>query len=65
MIWVFPDARLGYAYLDMVDQPEIPEAPLGNRKADFTPYPKNPITARFFKEIGLADELGSGVRNLY
>lgn len=33
--------------------------------ADFTPYPKNPITARFFKEIGLADELGSGVRNLY
>jgi ATP-dependent DNA helicase RecG len=30
----------------------------------FTPYPKNPIIARFFKEIGLADELGSGVRNL-
>ena len=33
--------------------------------ADFTPYPKNPIIARFFKEVGLADELGSGVRNLY
>ena len=30
----------------------------------FTPYPKNPVIARFFKEIGLADELGSGVRNL-
>jgi len=33
--------------------------------ADFTPYPKNPVIARFFREIGRADELGSGVRNLY
>lgn len=33
--------------------------------SNFTPYPKNPIIARFFKEIGRADELGSGVRNLY
>ena len=33
--------------------------------SDFTPYPKNPVIARFFKEIGRADELGSGVRNLY
>ncbi|GHT67319.1 hypothetical protein FACS1894110_12600 [Spirochaetia bacterium] len=32
---------------------------------DFTPYPKNPILARFFVNIGLADQLGSGVRNLY
>ncbi|MGB4268225.1 MAG: HTH domain-containing protein [Spirochaetota bacterium] len=31
---------------------------------DFTPFPKNPTIARIFKEIGLADELGSGVRNL-
>ena len=31
----------------------------------FTPYPKNPLIARVFKEIGFADELGSGVRNLY
>jgi ATP-dependent DNA helicase RecG len=31
---------------------------------NFTPYPKNPVIARVFKEIGLADELGSGVRNL-
>lgn len=30
---------------------------------DFTPYPKNPVIARFFKEIGYADELGSGIRN--
>lgn len=29
-----------------------------------TPYPKNPTIARFFKEIGLADELGSGVRKI-
>jgi hypothetical protein len=26
---------------------------------------KNPITARFFVNIGYADELGSGMRNLY
>ena len=31
---------------------------------DFSPYPKNPTIARVFKEIGFADELGSGVRNL-
>ena len=29
------------------------------------PNPKNPIIASFFRNIGLADELGSGVRNLY
>jgi ATP-dependent DNA helicase RecG len=32
---------------------------------DFAPDPKNPIIARFFVNIGLADKLGSGVRNLY
>ena len=32
---------------------------------NFTPYPKNPIIANFFSNIGRADELGSGVRNLY
>lgn len=26
--------------------------------------PKNPVIANFFREIGWADELGSGVRNL-
>ena len=31
---------------------------------NFTPYPKNPVIAGIFKQIGLADELGSGVRNL-
>lgn len=31
----------------------------------FTPSPKNPVIARVFKEIALADELGSGVRNLF
>lgn len=29
------------------------------------PYSKNPIIANFFHQIGRADELGSGVRNLY
>jgi ATP-dependent DNA helicase RecG len=31
----------------------------------FTPYPKNPLLANFFIQIGRADVLGSGVRNLY
>ena len=30
----------------------------------FSPFPKNPVTARFFRKIGRADELGSGVRRL-
>lgn len=29
----------------------------------FSPYPKNPVIAKFFKEIGRAEELGSGIRN--
>lgn len=32
---------------------------------EFSPFPKNPSIARLFKEIGRADELGSGVRNLF
>ena len=32
---------------------------------DFEPNPKNPLIASFFRNVGLADELGSGVRNLY
>lgn len=28
------------------------------------PFPKNPTIAKFFKEIGWVDELGSGVRNI-
>ncbi len=31
---------------------------------NFSPFPKNPSIARVFKEIGLAEELGSGVRNI-
>jgi ATP-dependent DNA helicase RecG len=31
----------------------------------FTPFPKNPVIARVFKEIGRADELGSGARNIF
>ena len=29
------------------------------------PNPKNPIIAAFFRNIGYADQLGSGVRNLF
>jgi ATP-dependent DNA helicase RecG len=42
--------------------------PNGNGMIDpenFSPYPKNPKIAKFFKEIGWVDELGSGVRNIY
>ncbi|MCF8352549.1 MAG: putative DNA binding domain-containing protein [Bacteroidales bacterium] len=42
--------------------------PHGNGLIDpsnFTPYPKNPVIAKFFKEIGRVDELGSGVRNTF
>ncbi len=31
----------------------------------FSPFPKNPVIARVFKEIGRADELGSGIRNIF
>ena len=32
---------------------------------NFTPVSKNPLIARFFTNVGLADELGSGTRNLF
>jgi ATP-dependent DNA helicase RecG len=32
---------------------------------DFEPNTKNPLVAAFFRNIGLADELGSGVRRLF
>lgn len=31
--------------------------------SNFSPFPKNPNIAKFFKEIGYVDELGSGIRN--
>ena len=31
----------------------------------FEPYPKNPAISKVFRELGLADELGSGMRNTY
>ena len=33
--------------------------------ATFEPFPKNPPISKIFREIGLADELGSGMRNTY
>ena len=32
---------------------------------NITPNPQNPIIAAFFRNIGYADQLGSGVRNLF
>lgn len=31
---------------------------------NFTPFPKNPVIAKFFRQIGRADELGSGMRKM-
>ncbi len=31
---------------------------------NFSPFPKNPAIARVFKEIGWAEELGSGLKNI-
>lgn len=42
--------------------------PHGNGRIDpekFSPYPKNPTIAKFFKEIGRVEELGSGIRNTF
>ena len=33
--------------------------------SEFNPVPKNPLIASFFNQIGLAEELGSGTRNLH
>lgn len=39
---------------------------LGNLDINkFEPFQKNPAISRVFREIGLADELGSGMRNSY
>jgi len=43
----------------------LPKAPGKIDPYTFTPYPKNPLLANFFVNIGRADVLGSGVRNLY
>jgi ATP-dependent DNA helicase RecG len=32
---------------------------------NFTPFPKNPLIAKFFIQLGRVDELGSGVINVY
>jgi ATP-dependent DNA helicase RecG len=43
----------------------LPKAPGRIDPNNFSPFPKNPILANFFVNIGRADVLGSGVRNLY
>jgi ATP-dependent DNA helicase RecG len=43
----------------------LPKTPGRIDPQNFTPYPKNPLLAGFFTNIGRADILGSGVRNLY
>jgi ATP-dependent DNA helicase RecG len=43
----------------------LPKSPGKIDPENFTPYPKNPLLASFFVNIGRADVLGSGIRNLY
>ena len=47
----------GYKYISEYEEEKID---LDN----YSPYPKNPKIAGFFKEIGLADELGSGIKKI-
>ena len=43
----------------------LPRNPGRIDPGNFTPFPRNPILSRFFINIGRADDLGSGIRNLY
>ncbi|MCL2018792.1 MAG: putative DNA binding domain-containing protein [Oscillospiraceae bacterium] len=43
----------------------LPKTPGKIDPDNFAPFPKNPLLANFFINIGRADVLGSGVRNLY
>ena len=43
----------------------LPKTPGRIDPNNFAPYPKNPLLAQFFINIGRADVLGSGIRNLY
>jgi ATP-dependent DNA helicase RecG len=43
----------------------LPKTPGRIDPNTFTPFPKNPLLASFFINIGRADVLGSGVKNLY
>lgn len=73
-VCAFMNRNGGHLFLGVADNGHIAgieenaNKPHGHGLIDpdtFTPFPKNPIIARVFKEIGLADELGSGVRNVF
>ena len=57
----------------MISSPDSKERKNANRASqdavitpdNMEPFPKNPIIAAFFRNIGYADQLGSGVRNLF
>ncbi len=48
-----------------VENPCKPRSQMELTPENFTPDSKNPIIASFFTNIGYADELGSGTRNLF
>ena len=48
-----------------VENPCKPRTQMELTPDNFTPDSKNPIIASFFSTVGLADELGSGTRNLF
>ncbi|MCL2051199.1 MAG: putative DNA binding domain-containing protein [Lachnospiraceae bacterium] len=49
----------------MTENWSLPKTPGKIDPDNFAPFPKNPLLANFFINIGRADVLGSGVRNLY
>ena len=68
-ICAFLNRFVGDVFLGVADDGEIVGVPHGAVEPitpeNVRPVSKNPIIAAFFKEIGRADELGSGTRNLY
>lgn len=63
-----------YVVVDLKTKKFIPEyagkmnfylSLVGEKRKTFRPFAKNPPIAKVFREIGLADELGSGIRNSY
>ncbi|VEU59494.1 RNA-binding domain-containing protein [Mesomycoplasma neurolyticum] len=49
----------------IVENSNIPNSFGELKPKKFAPFPKNPLISKVFKEIGFADELGSGVNNIY
>ena len=64
-ICAFLNRQGGDVLLGVTDDGKVIGLPPKAALSNLRPYSKNPIIANFFHQIERADELGSGVRNLY